>query len=117
MEPQFDLSVRELPGVHIVALRGELDMATAKGLAESLTAIAGSMVVVDLAGLTFVDTSGITALVIARNQITRDGDRLVLARPSGIVRRALEVVGLADWIEDWSAEWTEKSEFETEAHG
>ena len=105
MQPQCDLSVRERPGVHIVALKGELDLATAHGLAESLVAIAGFRVVIEFAGLAFMDCSGIAAMVIARNQITKGGDSLVLTRPSGTVRRALEVVGLADWIEDWSAEW------------
>ena len=44
-------------------------------------------------------------MIVARNQITKDGDSLVLTRPTGIVRRALEITGLDDWIEDWSAEW------------
>ncbi len=105
MQPQIDLLVRKLPGVHIVALTGELDIATAEGLAESLITVAGSVVVVDLAELSFMDCSGIAAMIIARNQITKDGNSLGLARPSGIVQRALEVIGLADWIEDWSAEW------------
>lgn len=50
-QTQLDLSVRELAGVHIVALKSELDIAN--GLAESLIAIAGSVVVVDLAELSF----------------------------------------------------------------
>ena len=32
MQNQFDLSVRELPSVHIVALKGELDIATGERL-------------------------------------------------------------------------------------
>ena len=105
MQPQIDLLVRKLPDVHIVALTGELDIATAEGLAESLITVAGSAAVVDLAELSFMDCSGIVAMIIARNQITKDGNSLGLARPSGIVQRALETIGLADWIEDWSAEW------------
>ena len=105
MQPQIDLLVRKLPDVHIAALTGELDIATAEGLAESLITVAGSAVVVDLAELSFMDCSGIAAMITSRNQITKDGNSLGLARPSGIAQRALEVIGLADWIEDWSAEW------------
>ena len=46
--------------VHLVVLRGELDMATAEGLADWLTCIVGLTVVVDLTELTFMDSSGIT---------------------------------------------------------
>ena len=94
--------------VHLVALRGELDMATAGGLADWLTCIAGSTVVVDLTELTFMDSSGITALVIARNRMAEDGNELILTRPQPIVRRALEVTGLTSWLVDWDPRWGDK---------
>jgi anti-sigma B factor antagonist len=104
---QFSFTVRDLPGVHIVALTGELDMLTAKGLPEELTAIAGSTVVVDLADLTFMDSMGIAALITARNKIREDGDDdLVVSRPLRNVRRVLEITGLSELIVDWSDEWS-----------
>ncbi len=50
--PDFSISTRDLPDVHVVALRGELDIVSANGLADSLVVGAGSTVVVDLADLT-----------------------------------------------------------------
>ena len=108
MWPEFSITTRDLPGLHIVALHGELDIVSSYGLALALVEVAGSAVVVDLSGLTFIDSSGISALVIARNRIVADRrGQLVLTRPGGIVRRALEIVGLGAWIVEWSPDWDE----------
>ena len=70
-------------------------MASAVGLADVLADTVASTIVVDLAGLTFLDSSGISALVVARKTILAEGQdrQFVVARPTEIVRKALEVVG------------------------
>jgi len=106
VSPEFSISTRDLPGLHVLALHGELDIMSADDLALALVEVAGSTVVVDLSDLTFIDPSGISALVMARNRIVADGrGLLVLTRPRGIVRRALEIVGLSAWIVEWSPDW------------
>ena len=108
MTPEFSVSIRNIPDFHILALHGDLDMASAPGLADVLKEIAGSTVVVDLSDLTFMDSSGISALVVARNQMEAEGKGdLVVTRPEGILRRVLEIVGLSEWIVDWSPAWGE----------
>jgi anti-sigma B factor antagonist len=104
--PEFSITVRNLRDLHLVTLHGELDVASADGLANSLVELAGSTVVVDLSDLMFMDSTGIGALVRARNRIRADGlGELVLTRPGAIVHRALEIVGLDAWIIDWSTDW------------
>jgi anti-sigma B factor antagonist len=106
--PEFSFTVRDLPDLHVVALHGELDIASADDLAHSLVELAGSTVVVDLSDLTFMDSSGIGALVRARNRIKANGQGdLVLTRPGAIVGRALEIVGLSAWILEWAPDWDE----------
>lgn len=103
MLPEFSITVRNLADVHVVALHGELDLASAEGLANSFVELAGSTLVVDLLDLTFMDSSGIGALVGARNRIRTKGlDELVITRPTAIVQKALEIVGLREWIVEWS---------------
>ncbi len=97
--------VAKVDGVDVVALRGELDIATADGLSDWLIDRAGSLLVVDLSDLTFMDGSGITALVIARNHLRDQGCDLCLTRPRRLVRQALEIVDLADWVRDWDPDW------------
>jgi anti-sigma B factor antagonist len=109
-EFDFSLTSRSLPDLHVVAMHGELDVASADGLAEALVAIAGSTLVVDLADLSFMDSSGIGALVVARNRIRAKGlGELVVTRPTAIVQKALEIVGLGGWIVEWSPSWDELS--------
>jgi anti-anti-sigma factor len=108
VSPEFGITVRHLPDLHVVELHGELDVVSADGLADALVQVAGSSLVVDLSDLTFIDSSGIAALVVARNRILADErGQLVLSRPGGIVRKALEIVGLRAWIVEWSPDWDE----------
>ena len=106
--PEFSMTVRNVPDTHIVALSGELDAATSPGLADALLQTSGSTVVVDLSGLTFMDSSGIGTLVVARNRIMAEGlGQLVLTRPDVNVAKVLDIVGLDDWIVEWSPDWDE----------
>jgi anti-sigma B factor antagonist len=107
--PEFSVTARDLPDMHVVALHGELDVVSADGLADGLVEVAGSTVVVDLSDLTFMDCSGIAALVMARNRVLANGlGQLVVTRPGAIVRKTLEAVGLGAWIVEWSPDWDEK---------
>jgi anti-sigma B factor antagonist len=108
--PEFSLTSRNLPGLNIVELHGELDLASADGLAAALVETAGSTLVVDLADLSFMDSSGIGALVAARKRIRAMGPgELVVTRPTAIVEKVLEIVGLAGWIAEWSPDWDDLS--------
>ncbi len=103
----FTVDVRQNAGIHIAALSGELDLATCEGLPDILTDL-GSTVVVDLHGLSFVDSSGLSALIVARQRREERGSSLVLTRPRDRVRMTLEIVGLANWIVPWSPLWEER---------
>jgi stage II sporulation protein AA (anti-sigma F factor antagonist) len=104
--PEFSLTARHVPDVHLVALHGELDIVSADWLTDALVEVAGSTVVVDLSDLTFMDCSGIDALVAAKNRIVAQGlGQLVLARPGALARRALDVLGLGALIVEWSPDW------------
>jgi anti-sigma B factor antagonist len=76
---------------------GEIDVATVLTFRDALAAVittAHSPAVVDLSRVTFIDASGISALVAARQAVTDTDVTLVLLDPSTPVRRLLEVVGL-----------------------
>lgn len=85
-------------GQAVVALRGELDVVDAASLAAALMAAVARepVIVADLAGLEFIDSSGAAALVLGRRQARRAGGDLLLAGPQDQVLRFLTVSGLAD---------------------
>jgi anti-sigma B factor antagonist len=94
----MDLSTRESDGRAVVALRGELEVADAASVAAALVAVAARApeITVDLAGLEFIDSSGVAALVLARLQARRAGGDLLLAAPQDQVLRVLAVIRLAE---------------------
>jgi anti-anti-sigma factor len=93
-----DLSIRDR-GQPVVALRGELDLASTPGVASHLiTAVAacGPSVIVDLAGLDSISYSGLAILERMLKWTRESGGDLTLAAPQQQVRRALEATGLID---------------------
>lgn len=83
----------------VVTVDGDLDLATAPQLASlglALVAAGASDLIVDAHGLTFCDSSGLSVFVQIANGLGQRQGRLAIARPTPIVRRVLEVGGLAD---------------------
>ena len=86
--------------VHVISLHGELDLANAARVREALVEVAGSTVVVDLADLSFLDSSGIAALLGARKRILAAGHEIEMRGAQGMVRRVLELTGLTHLLAD-----------------
>ena len=84
-----------------VRVEGELDLASAPELRTALgrEVCAGSSVVLDLAGVAFMDCAGLGAIVSAAEEARRDGGDLRLASAvPGHVRRLIELVGARDGL-------------------
>ncbi len=94
----MDLNTRESDRQVVVALRGELDIVDAASVAAALVAVAARApeIIIDLAGLEFIDASGVAALLLAREHARRAGGDLLLAAPQDQVLRVLAVIHLAD---------------------
>jgi anti-sigma B factor antagonist len=87
-------------GAAVVAVHGELDLATSGTLC-SIVSLLGQIhgaVVVDLAGVDFCDTAGLHALNVAQDHLTSVRARLVLRRPTPRLHRLLEVTGYAETL-------------------
>ena len=87
----MEIDVQKSDERTLVTLSGDLDASTASLLYDQLSDLEVEdvrHVVLDLAQVTFMDSTGITALVGARNRIMDDGPgQLVLSRPVCAVRR------------------------------
>lgn len=82
-----------------LVVTGEIDAQTAPVLATALTAEGGRHeLVLDMAGVEFVDSSGLRVLLESHNERLADHRRLVLRRPSSVVSRLLEVAGVSDYL-------------------
>jgi anti-anti-sigma factor len=86
---EFVVRAREDGRGTVITVSGELDAVSAPQF-ELLLTTADQPVLVDLAGVEFMDSSGLSSLVRA----TKAGVEIELRDPQGSVRRTLEVTGL-----------------------
>ena len=95
-DAQFETTVSG-PGVPVLIVRGEIDVASAPEFHASLSEVIGQepeIVIVDMSEVSFIDSTGLGVLVGAEKQM-RDGGhslRLVVTQPHII--RLLELTGL-----------------------
>jgi anti-sigma B factor antagonist len=81
-----------------VVLSGEIDLTSSQRLREVLLSVANGgehRLIVDLGKVTFMDSTGLSALVAARKRFRSIDGEIVLRSPSAGVLRVLEITGLA----------------------
>ena len=94
-----DFTVEEHDGSTVVFVRGDLDATGAPSLRAQLVATMESaphQVVLDLSGVDFVDSLGLSMLVAAHRRADELGIEFQLASPSPQSRRVLEITRLTD---------------------
>jgi anti-anti-sigma factor len=97
--PQFTCATTALDGVVTVVPEGELDLATAPLLDATLRREAGgaaSAIVVDLRGLTFIDSTGVSLLLRWTRESATSGRGFRLIPGSEPIQRVFAMTGLLD---------------------
>lgn len=90
-----------LDGAFTVSLEGELDLASVNRTEEHLISIDAReprKVVVDLSGLTFMDSSGLRVLLLADARAREHGYELLLLPGRESVQRVFEMTGAHDLL-------------------
>ena len=99
MQLQIDRS--DQPGWAIISPSGEIDLATVGQLEDALTAAMGdgsTDVAVDLTGVTFMDSTGLRALLAANKNLSDSGHRMALIVAGGPVDRLLDISGVGQTL-------------------
>jgi anti-sigma B factor antagonist len=98
----FALQERDESGVRVIAVAGELDIATAPELCARLDATRTRRqprLLVDLTEVDFCDSTGLRALLGAASEVRAHGGRFaIVCPPSGDVARLLGIVGAGEWM-------------------
>jgi stage II sporulation protein AA (anti-sigma F factor antagonist) len=90
------VTVAATDGILVITPAGDIDHHTGNRLTQALdvSGIARPRIVVDLAQVTFLDSSGINILIHAHQTISAADGWLRLAAPTNPVQRVLELVGV-----------------------
>lgn len=97
--PDFGAEPFALGRARGVAIRGELDLDVAPGVTalvdEAIRTTTGTFVI-DLSGLRFLDSTGLTLFIRARALLGQQGRAIAVICPPGQVRGVFEAAGIAD---------------------
>ena len=96
-EEDLEVEERALDAGHLITTRGEIDYVSAPLVAGALrrvTVEGDGRVVLDLTGTSFIDSSGISALLNGLRRLTRQRRKLIVVCPPGPARRMFELLGL-----------------------
>jgi anti-sigma B factor antagonist len=96
--PHFELDEeRSDAGVHILNVRGEIHVSTAPSFREQLNAViegGGTMLVLDLSGVEFIDSTGLSVLLNGLRLINQRHGRLALVCANPTVMRLFQITSL-----------------------
>lgn len=88
----------QVEGVTVFRLSGELDLASSPALRQELFDLIDGgeqpSVQVDLADMTFIDTTGLNVLVTAMRRLAAMGGNLIVANPRPSTLRLFQIAGL-----------------------
>ncbi|MEV0074365.1 STAS domain-containing protein [Amycolatopsis sp. NPDC050768] len=120
MTIEFAVTTRDTASGPVLELSGELDAATAPDALEAVRLLAPSaaqQLLIDLSGLQFCDSSGISVLIAARNVAVAAGAEIALAAVPGYLARTLGTIGLAELFTTYPTTEDARKAWATSASG
>jgi anti-anti-sigma factor len=96
--PAFGVSARQVARTHVVSPTGDLDLHTVAVVRSAIRERPDDcdIVVLDLRGLTFFDTSGMRLVVETMQELAPLGMRLAILRGPQVVQRLFELARMED---------------------
>ncbi len=99
METGFSVEVRNEGAAAVIIVSGELDLASSPKFEQQLEQVSDSgteSLVIDLRGLEFMDSTGLSIIVSAHQRLSAQGRQLSLVRGPEQVQRLLRLTGVAE---------------------
>lgn len=97
----LSLTCEHLPGCTVISVVGEVDASNSGELATYIAEARRQpheAVVLDLAEMAFMDSSGLAAILGAHAYADQHGGSLHLAAVQGVPGRVLEITGVETWL-------------------
>ncbi len=100
MASEFSLEIERQGDVAVIVVVGDVDLRTRDQLSAAVSGLfnEAQRVVADLSRVTFLDSSGLSVLIAARQEATRLARDFRIRAGNGPVARVLHTAGLAEWL-------------------
>ena len=98
----LEVDTEDREGLVQVSLRGELDLSTVEKVEDELRRVeerAGKLLILDLSGLTFLDSTGLRLMVTADQRARKAGRRLAIVKGPETVHRVFTITKLDERLE------------------
>ncbi len=98
----LEIAVSHADGARLLRLNGEFDLAGVDLFEREVDRAprpTENTLVVDLRGLTFIDSSGLRAVLMADRRVRAEGRRCVIVKGSERVVRVLDLTGVSERLE------------------
>jgi anti-sigma B factor antagonist len=98
----LEVTTQDSGGQVTVSLRGELDLSSVGKVQEELRRVEAdgpALLVLDLSNLTFLDSTGLRAVVTADERARENGRRFVVVRGPDAVQRVFSITRLEERLE------------------
>ena len=96
-KPHLEIETADVDGTVVIRVRGELDLATVdllqREIDQTFTASSPHLIL-DCRELTFVDSTGMSLMLMVHREVGRDGTRFAVVPGDGAVRTLLGLTGL-----------------------
>jgi anti-sigma B factor antagonist len=97
---QLDIAVDRDNGSATVTVHGEIDLETSGALTSALAGVLDvGNVRLDLTGVDYMDSTGLRAVLVAREGLRAAGGDLRVVSASSIVTRLIEITGIHDLLD------------------
>lgn len=83
----------------VIAVSGEIDLATAPQLEAAIAAVDDETVIADLTGVTFIDSTGLRVLIGAHEAANNAGGRFSIVVADGPVTKLFSITGVGEWLD------------------
>jgi anti-sigma B factor antagonist len=104
VSPRAAHTTYQVDGHVCLRLTGEIDMQVESTVAswfrETVTRHPGKDLIVDLAGVSFLDSSGIRQLMDAHRELTDQGAKMIVTGARGVVLTVLKVTGVYEALSE-----------------
>ena len=113
----MDIRFRRAGAVYIVDISGEMDLYNAHSLKEVVKKMLDkgvSKYVINVDNVTYIDSTGIGALMQVHSTIKKQGKRMLLANVKGTVRQVIQLTKLMEYFDIVEDETVAISRLKTE---